>query len=377
MSENEPKRVKRQHLTDVDIGKILGLDKAEKSQREIADIMGCSRKAVQQTLANYEFETFQGRNARWEYKRKTTEREDRYIERVIKQNYDIPLKDITNLVDPEISVSTVRRRRLEAGLNSYVAAVKPGLRVENVKARLQWGLRYKDWMVEDWKKVIWSDESSIWIGANPRRQWVIRPQGERLNPKYVKKSFKSAQVKVMVWACFTGDRLGPLIVYDKGGIGADEYEDILYDGLFSLIDDLLEPPEDPDTIQVATEDTYIFMQDNAPCHKATEILEFLEEYRVPLMQWPPQSPDLNPIENLWTAFKDAFHKRFTELFNHPSKSLEARYRYAEILKEVWYTIGQDLVDSLIESMPRRVQAVIDAKGGWTKYWVVGITLYGL
>ena len=221
--------------------------------------MDSSRKAIQHALDNYQFKTFQGRDARREYKQKTTEREDRYIERVIKQNYNVPLKDITNLVEPKISESTVRRRHSEAGLNSYVAAVKPGLRVENVKARLQWGLKYKDWTVEDWKKVIWSDESSIWIGANPRRQWVIRPQGERLNPKYVKRSFKSAQVKVMVWACFTGDRLGPLIVCDEGGIGADEYEDILYDGLFSLIDDHLELPEDADTIQVAIEDTYIFM----------------------------------------------------------------------------------------------------------------------
>ena len=59
-------------------------------------------------------------------------------------------------------------------------------------------MRYKDWTVDNWKRVIWSDESSIWIGVNPRHQWVIRPPGERLNQKYVKKTFKSAQVKVIV-----------------------------------------------------------------------------------------------------------------------------------------------------------------------------------
>jgi hypothetical protein len=202
-------------------------------------------------------------------------------------------------------------------LESYVAAVKPSLRLGNVIARLEWALKYKDWTIEDWEKG--SDESSIWIGENPRRQWVVRPQGQRLNPRYVKKSFKSAQVKVMVWGCFTDKRLGPLIVCEEGGIGADEYEDILCDGLFSLIDDLLEPPEEPEMVRVATHDTYLFMQDNAPCHKAREILDFLEENQVPIMVWPPQSPDLNPIENRWTAFKYAFHKRFTELFNHPSR----------------------------------------------------------
>ena len=88
---------------------------------------------------------------------------------------------------------------------------------------------------------------------------MIRPPRERLNRKYVKKTFKSAQVKVMVWACFTGERLGPFIICDEGGIGANEYEEILYDSLFSLIDDLLKPPEDPDTIQVADKNTFLFM----------------------------------------------------------------------------------------------------------------------
>ena len=71
-----------------------------------------------------------------------------------------------------------------------------------------------------------------------------------------------------------------MIVCEEGGIGVDKYEDILYDGLFSLIDDLLEPPEDPETIQVATQDTYLFMQDNTPCHKAKDILNFLEKNNV-------------------------------------------------------------------------------------------------
>jgi len=79
------------------------------------------------------------------------------------------------------------------------------------------------------------------------------------------------------------ERLDPLIIYDEGGIRADEYEDIIYGGLFSLINDLLEPPEDPGTIQIMEETTFIFMQDNAPCHKATEVLEFLAE-NIPIME---------------------------------------------------------------------------------------------
>ena len=102
----------------------------------------------------------------------------------------------------------------------------------------------------------------------------------------------------MVWACFTGERLDPLIVCDNGDIGADEYEDLIYDGLFSLIDDLLEPSDDPETICIANENTFLFMQDNVPCHKADPVLEFLHKNHVSIMKWPPQSPNLNPLENL-------------------------------------------------------------------------------
>ena len=109
------------------------------------------------------------------------------------------------------------------------------------------------------------------------------------------------------------------------------------------------------------------MHDNAPCHKAKEVVDFLTQYHVLVMKWPAQSPDRNPIENLWVALKEAFHKRFLELFGHPLKSLEVRYRYGEVLQEVWYNQGMVLIKALIESMPERVQAVLEANGGWTKY----------
>lgn len=99
--------------------------------------MHCSKKAVQLTVTTYQFETFQEGDARREYKRKTTKREDRYIECILKQNYDVPLKDITNLMQPNISPMTLHRRRSEVRLNSYVIAVKPGVKPENVDAQLK------------------------------------------------------------------------------------------------------------------------------------------------------------------------------------------------------------------------------------------------
>ena len=101
-----------QHLSDVDIGKVLGLAKAELPQREIANFMNCSKKAVQHTVETYDFDTFQGRNPRREYERKTTKREDRYIERALKQNNSLSLRDITNITGLPVSRWTVALRRV-------------------------------------------------------------------------------------------------------------------------------------------------------------------------------------------------------------------------------------------------------------------------
>ena len=91
----------------------------------------------------------------------------------------------------------------------------------------------------------------------------------------------------MIWTCFTGERLHPLIIYDEGDIGADEYEDLIYDSLFSLVDNHIEPLDNSETIHIADKNTFLFMQDNAPCHKADPVLQFLHENPTSIMKWPP------------------------------------------------------------------------------------------
>jgi len=92
--------------------------------------------------------------------------------------------------------------------------------------------------------VIWSDKSLIRIGHDSRRRRIIRPTGKGLQEQYLLLSFKSNQVTIMVWAYFCGERIGPILTLNKGGIGTVEYMDILSDGLMPMIDDLLEQLSD-------------------------------------------------------------------------------------------------------------------------------------
>ena len=125
---------------------------------------------------------------------------------------------------------------------------------------------------------------------------------------------------------------------------------------------------DTDTIQVATTGEYIFQQYNVPIHTSAATRASFHQYNLTVMKWPANSPDLNPIEHLWTELKSRFYKEWEALGSKkPSTREGATAIYIELLKRVWNEQLGDLLQRLVDSMPRRVAAVIAAKGGHTKY----------
>ena len=75
--------------------------------------------------------------------------------------------------------------------------------------------------------------------CNPTRQRVLRKNGTALEDKNLAVSFKSKRVSIMIWTCFSGTRLGPVLIFEQGDISSDEYMDILYKELIPMIDDLM------------------------------------------------------------------------------------------------------------------------------------------
>lgn len=148
----------------------------------------------------------------------------------------------------------------------------------------------------------------------------------------------------MVWGCMGWNGVGKIHVIDQI-MTKDVYKQILEENLLQSKKQLKIPRG------------FIFQQDNDPKHTANIIKQWFEQKRINVLKWPAQSPDMNPIEHLWAILK-------RNLRNHqPSNKKEL----CEIVATEWHKLKPEDTQALIESMPRRISALIQAKGGNTKY----------
>ena len=117
-----------------------------------------------------------------------------------------------------------------------------------------------------------------------------------------------------------------------------------------------------------------WMQDNAPIHQSAYSKQGFKLYEIKTMTWPPQSPDLNPIENLWAFLKHRLYKGSPHLYLVQGGAERTKKPIFEALLQAWETIEEDYLGKLLESMPRSMEAVIKAKGGQTRFWFVDSAL---
>ena len=109
-----------------------------------------------------------------------------------------------------------------------------------------------------------------------------------------------------------------------------------------------------------------FLQPGAPVHTAYAVNRLLEDLGIKVMEWPPYSPDLNPIENLWALLRAKIHEMHLELLELPDNK-ETWLMLQVAAHEAWNEIRPEVLESLVEKMPKRI-ANIQRVGGWyTKY----------
>jgi len=101
-------------------------------------------------------------------------------------------------------------------------------------------------------------------------------------------------------------------------------------------------------------------------HTAAKTKEWLDAHGVWVLPHPPHSPDLNPIEHVWKKMKDVLHRDFPAL--HLLKNNTTNIATVEAaLKVAWERVPQALIDRLVDSVPSRLEAVVQARGWYTKY----------
>ena len=106
-------------------------------------------------------------------------------------------------------------------------------------------------------------------------------------------------------------------------------------------------------------DDVFFQQDNDPKHTSRLAKTWFSEHGIRVLPWPSCSPDLNPIEHVWNYVDCKIRARPIQ----PTSIAELK----RAIEEEWYAIPLEYIQSLFDSMPRRIEAVLKAKGGYTKY----------
>ena len=193
--------------------------------------------------------------------------------------------------------------------------------------------------------MLWSDESSFQLFATPGNVRVRRRPGEEWNKDCIVPTVKHGSGSVTVWECMSSSGVGRLTVSD-GTVNSDKYEAILCDPMLPAAREMFRNGQN-----------YTFQQDNAPCHTLVSTRRWFQTNNVRVMDWPPQSPDMNPIENLWGDLKIAVRR------HQPTSKAQLK----AVLQDDWQRIAPERCQNLVNSMPTRISALIRAKGPCTKY----------
>ncbi|KAG1107270.1 hypothetical protein G6F40_010074 [Rhizopus arrhizus] len=208
---------------------------------------------------------------------------------------------------------------------------------------------HQDWTVEEWRKVVFSDETKINVWGSDGCKYYWKRPSDPLQPHHLEFTVKHGGGKLMMWGCIISKEPGYACQMYDGNMNADVYQHIL------------------DTTLRDTMEYYnfnwsniYFQHDNDPKHKAKSTITWLDNHQVRyISDWPAQSPDLNPIEHVWHQLKLKL-----SCYERRAKNTDELW---ERVQKAWNGFDKELCQRYIDSMPVRIQEVINRKGGSTKY----------
>lgn len=247
----------------------------------------------------------------------------------------------SRLLNRQVSAPTVRRRLQSLGVNSYVGKRKSYRSRIQVRKRLKWCSEKLSWGIDKWKRVVWSDESQFELINRKNRFYVRRRRDEGNCTFNFQARAQGGGGRVNVWGCFTAAGPGPIAFYE-GTLNANSY--------VNMIKKII-PRRLAGNFDLGAGEWYL-QQDNATCHRAKTSMEWFTKKGIKLLDWPPVSADLNPVENLWSIVDQELIKL----------NLTTTDELKAAIETIWKNMDLSLCNKLIESLPNRVAAVLRAKG---------------
>lgn len=251
-------------------------------------------------------------------------------------------KDIKREMYLPVCPHTIDRRLTEIGLFGCVQVKEHALDEFDIQRRLAFANEYLHWSEDRWARVFFSDETPFYLGHHGRT-YVRRPVGAAHDPKYMRGE-KQLQGKVSLWGCICAEGLGHAELY-AGSLDSTRHRDILRHNLISSFRQFY--PHGP----------WYFQQDNVRFHTTPETVTYLHDKGVTLIEWPPWSPDLNPIENVWNVLKAHVYARFPQTM----EEMEL------FIHEEWANLDLKFISRICRSMPRRLQLLLDNNGHKISY----------
>lgn len=314
----------------------------------IAEQVGVCRSTVQKWIRRFEEEGKTEAKPRSGRPKCTTGEQDGQILELAASRPLVTAVTITRTLNLACNPQTVRNRLQEGNKGCYVPAVKECLNTHHKEARLGFALEYIQKDPEFWNTVIFTDETVLsTVEATARHCW--REKGTRYLPENIVERKTSGRKTASFWGWMWAQGPGELVKIE-GKFNSQQYIEILEEVLLPSVRAMAIPPHMPITL----------VQDNSSIHKSKMVREWLDLHPdIIVIDWPPKGCDLNPIEHMWAVMKQDWK------VGEPRNATAVE----ETARRVWDSFRRrpELCQNLVASMPKRLNKVIDAGGGWTGY----------
>lgn len=323
-------------------GKVSALQGQGVSDREISSSLGVPRS----TIFKWKRSNFSlCRKAGSGRPRKTSSQSDETITGLARGDPNLSSSEIRQSSETPVSDRTVRRRLREADFRSLKRPSAVELTDRHKRARLQWAMRHCHWRSQ-WGRVVWSDEASVYLRRRDGRLRIWMKRGCR-TPAHLVLPVTQGGGRLLIWGAIWTNGRSELHI-QRENMNSERYVNVLERYIYPLSFRLGDPSTD-----------WWLMDDNATCHRSSVTNSYKSQAAIRTLSWPARSPDLNPIENMWSLLK----RRVRRLLL-PGDDL---LRLEHLLRQEWSSISQATVNRLIESMPSRVHDVIQLSGDSTRY----------